>query len=487
MKGLHQKFFSAYILRIKPEKKEIQEKEIKTDKNVSLFLKQAFIALGPMLLTICSGMTVGYSAILLPQLQSLENSTLSIDREEASWIASVAALPMAVGSAFGGIFSAKLGRKMTHSISCLPTFLGWLTIFLANRMHMILIGRFITGFTTGMLATVTGVYIGETSDPKYRGFLLGAISFSIALGLFLAHLIGTFLSWQNTALMCSLLPLLSQILMFFTPESPSWLAGKSRFEEAKRVFYWCRGTTDETKRELEVIIDRHAPVHKKKKSFSEILNQFLLPEFLKPLGIITIYIIANQWVGINVITFYSVNIMKDIVGGGINEYLATLVVDIMRLVMSTVACVLLKTVERRPLALISGIGTFITLLTLTLYTYFVRIYPQISSGYIPLLCLVLYIVFVTIGFVPLPWAMMAELYPLRHRSIGSGFSSIMAFLAFFSVVKSAPSMFEMYGSHGTFFIFSLVAFFGTTFVYFYLPETKGRPLHEIEDSFKNKK
>ncbi|XP_056639604.1 facilitated trehalose transporter Tret1-like isoform X1 [Diorhabda sublineata] len=480
MKGLRLSFFPSE-LRSKDTKIESQDGNVNFGLNHTLFLKQTLVALGPLLLTICSGMTFGYSAILLPQLQTLNNGTISIDKEEASWIASMAALPMALGSAFGGFFSAKLGRKRTHTLACLPTFLSWILIYLATDTKMILTGRFISGFVTGMLASVTGVYIGETSDPANRGFLLAGISFSVSLGLFLSHLLGTFLSWQNTALICSILPFLSQISMLFTPESPSWLADKGKIKEAERSFYWCRGNTEEAKKEIQIMLQRQ---NKQSQEENVQLDNFLEPEFWKPLGIISVYIVANQWAGINAITFYSVNIMRDTIGDEVNEYLATLIIDIMRLFMSSIACVLLKTLKRRSLALISGFGTTIPLFTLSLYTYLVKTHPGLSSGYVPLLCLICYIIFISIGFVPLPWAMMGELFPLRHRSIGSGISSVLAFLAFFSVVKCVPDMFQNYGPHGTFFTFGIVAFVGTSFVYLFLPETKGRPLHEIEDSFK---
>lgn len=221
-------------------------------------------------------------------------------------------------------------------------------------------------------------------------------------------------------------------------------------------------------------------------SLKERLQELMVPEFLKPLGIITFYIVANQWAGINAITFYSVSVMKETIGSGLNEYVAMLIIDSLRLFMSIIACIMLRRFGRRPLALISGIGTFISLFSLTLYTFLIKLYPQGTSVYIPMTCLVFYILFVTSGFVPLPWAMMGEIFPLKHRSLGSGISSFAAFVAFFSVVKTTPAMFENFGPGGSFFIFGVVALVGTVFVYLFLPETKGRPLHEIEDGFKNK-
>ncbi|CAG9857471.1 unnamed protein product [Phyllotreta striolata] len=428
-------------------------------------------------------MTFGYSAILLPQLQSAENpeNTLSIDKEEASWIASMAALPMAIGSAFGALSIGKLGRKTAHSLSCIPTLIGWLLIGHSTGIQMILIGRFVTGFFAGYLASATGVYIGEIADPKHRGFFLGGISISVSSGLFLCHLMGTFLTWRTTALLCAVLPLVSQLIIVFVPESPWWLVDRDRPDEAERAFYWCRGVTDESKKEFEALLERRRGL-----DHTESLRDALVPEFLKPLGIITVYIVANQWAGINAITFYSITVMRETIGDGLNEYAAMLLVDFLRFFVSIAACLQLRRFGRRPIALVSGVGTAVSLFTLSAYLYAVKSYPETKCRYIPIACLVLYMVFVTGGFVPLPWAMMGELFPSKRRSLGSGVASFAAFSAFFSVVKTTPGMFERLGADGTFLVFGAVALFGTGFVYACLPETKDRTLHDIEDGFKKR-
>ncbi|KAJ8939309.1 hypothetical protein NQ314_011167, partial [Rhamnusium bicolor] len=262
------------------------------------------VALGPLLLTVGLGMTSGYSAILLPQLLSETNGTLSIDPEQASWIASMAALPMATGCIFGGILTENLGRRSTHMLTCIPSIIGWLVISFAINTRMILTGRFITGFCVGMLAPATGVYIGETSEPRYRGFLLAGISFAVSLGLFLSHLLGTFLHWQTTAVICSSMPAISLILMLFVPESPFWLAQKGQLVKAEKSFYWCRGSSETAKKELTIILERqNLQSQEIERTLLEKFRELLVPEFFKPLGIITVYIVANQWAGVNAITF----------------------------------------------------------------------------------------------------------------------------------------------------------------------------------------
>lgn len=297
---------------------------------------------------------------------------------------------------------------------------------------------------------------------------------------------GTFLHWQTTALISSFLPMISLILLSLVPESPSWLAKKGKMDKAKESFHWCRGYSSEAENELEIMLQRQ-----KTEDIKPNLKQKLLdlkqPEFLKPLGIVVVYIIANQWVGVNAITFYTVSIMKSTVGKEINEYLAMLIVDLIRVVMSVIVCILLRRFNRRPLAIISGIGTTLSLFVVGLFIHLLNLYPVLGAhSYIPMIGLIAYISFISIGFVPLPWALIGELFPLKNRSLGSGIASCMAFLAFFSVVKTSPSMFECLGPNGTFFVYCFIALLGTVFIYFFVPETKGKLLHEIEDYFKKK-
>ncbi|CAH1977797.1 unnamed protein product [Acanthoscelides obtectus] len=265
-------------------------------------------------------------------------------------------------------------------------------------------------------------------------------------------------------------------------ESPSWLAKKNRQEEAQHAFHLCRGCSDDAEKELNIILQRQEAEKDIKISFKELA----IPEFWKPLVIIVVYIVANQWVGVNAITFYTVEIMKDTIGDGLDEYLAMLLVDAVRVIMSVIACILLRNCTRRSLALISGVGTFVSLFTLSFLTFFSKMYPEFSLNWVPAFCLFLYIAAISIGFVPLPWAPIGELFPLKFRSIGSRIWSFMAYTAFFSVVKTSPGMFRSIGSSGT-LVYGIVPLLGTIFVAFFLLETRGKPLHEIEQVFKMKK
>lgn len=195
--------------------------------------------MGPVLITTSLGMSEGYSSILLPQLAA--TNFVPTDESISSWIAAMGALPMPLGCILGGYLMEVIGRKTIHMAACLPCIFGWLAICFAYNLELILFGRFLTGLSVGLLGPPTGVYMSETSEPKFRGFLLAFISFAIAFGIFLSHLLGTFWTWQSTALFSSFFPIICLVFMYFAPESPTFLAKKGKIEEATKAFYWCRG------------------------------------------------------------------------------------------------------------------------------------------------------------------------------------------------------------------------------------------------------
>ncbi|KAH1018638.1 facilitated trehalose transporter Tret1-2 homolog [Dendroctonus ponderosae] len=472
-------------------KKEDADETSTDDDHPPLWFRQSVAALGPLLLSVVVGMTLGYSAVLLPQLQESVNNldVIKINTEEASWIASLAVIPMAFGTLIGGVLMEKYGRKNTHIITCSPYFAGWLLMYFAVNLEMLLIGRFVTGLSSGMIAPATGVYIGEITEPKLRGVLLGGIPLSVSLGLLVSHLLGTFLSWQTTALIIALLPLISWILMIFPPESPTWLAQRGRTEQARRAFYWLRGSSDASKSEIEQMLARQKEINGSDgSSFIDHLKELLVPEFWKPMVILLVLFITSQWAGVNAVNFYSVTFMKEIFGDTVNEYLATFIIDCTRVIASIVSCILLRKIGRRQLGIIGGVGTYLPLMTLSVFTYITKLYNienSISLAAIPITCLLVYIFFVTAGFVSLPWNLLGELLPMAKKSIGSGIASFVAYMSVFSVVKTMPALFEHYGVDGAFTVYATMTLFGTAFAACFLPETKGKTLHEIEKYFRN--
>lgn len=362
---------------------------------------------------------------------------------------------------------------------------------MSHSLFWLLVGRFLTGFCVGLLGPPGPIFISEISDPKHRGLFVGSISLAISLGIFLIHAFGIFLSWKMSAIICGVFPFISFILLAYVPESPPWLLLQGRLEEAADAFVWLRGHDEEAFREFELMVSgQRAATSGSPNSATNNISpsqwRRIIQEkpFYKPLLVMLCYFAIMQFSGINTIIFYTVTIVKEILGDQVNEYLATLLIDALRLGMSVVACFAMGRYGRRPLSLISNAGTIVCLLTLSLYLYIAEQSGQMQQfAYIPLTLLAGYIVFVSIGLNPLPWCMNGELFPLRYRSLGSAIVTFFNFFCFFTVIKTSPTLFATYGSEGTFLLFGILTLIGSIVLFIYLPETKNKSLQEIEDSY----
>lgn len=145
------------------------------------------------------------------------------------------------------------------------------------------------------------------------------------------------------------------------------------------------------------------------------------PSFLRPLAVLSAFFFVQQFSGVNAVAFYSVTLLKR-VGPGLNEYHCTMALDVIRLAVSVLACGLTKRYGRRPLAVVSALGSCASLLCLAASvggadtaatvaaTAAVHVVPTraAAASLTPVLSIVAYMVFVNIGLVPLPWIMSGE-------------------------------------------------------------------------------
>lgn len=105
-------------------------------------------------------------------------------------------------------------------------------------------------------------------------------------------------------------------------------------------------------------------------------------------------------------------------------------------------------------------------------------------GWISTFCLLAYIVTSTFGFLTIPFTMLPELFPQRVRGVTAGLTVCVAYFFAFIAIKAYPSMLVLLGNEFIFLFYGIVSLLGTLFVYFILPETKGKTLQEIENLFK---
>ena len=95
-----------------------------------------------------------------------------------------------------------------------------------------------------------------------------------------------------------------------------------------------------------------------------------------------------------------------------------------------------------------------------------------------------YYLFILMGIVPLPFMMNGELFPEECKSAAASLSTATVWLMSFVVAKTVVDLQAVLGYSGTYFLYASFCTLGTIYIFFGVPETKGKTPEEILQYFK---
>lgn len=394
---------------------------------------------------------------------------------------------------------ANYGRKTANLVSIAPMLTGWFFVLAAGSVDMLLIARVLQGISMGMSSSLGPVLIGEYASPKNRGAFLTLISLCIASGVLTVHTMGSFMTWQHTALVCAIIVFIDLIIVIYSPETPSWLADQGRYDESKKVFRWLRGDGEED--ELQRIIETSMIVRESKaeiNSSESIINKIkrntayfrmtvTKKEFYKPIFIMMHIYTLGQWSGANILAAYTITVFDNVVGPGANVALLVISLGVQRIISNTAAVFVIKKVKRRTMLLGTVSINIFAYLSTAAYTYG-KAHNMLPFDHPMLGILLVHIHMFSIatGTVPLPFIIAGELFPLQYRSLAGGISVLFLSGNLFITMKTMPKMFANLGLYGAYCIYAGVVGYCLVIAWMFLPETKDRTLQDIEDEFRGR-
>uniref|UniRef100_S4RLJ0 Major facilitator superfamily (MFS) profile domain-containing protein n=1 Tax=Petromyzon marinus TaxID=7757 RepID=S4RLJ0_PETMA len=92
----------------------------------------------------------------------------------------------------------------------------------------------------------------------------------------------------------------------------------------------------------------------------------------------------------------------------------------------------------------------------------------------------------SLGWGPIPWIVMSEVFPVRWRGVASGVCVAVNWISAFVVTKPTSAAVEWLGFPGAFWFFASVCAAGFVLTIVALPETKGRSLEQIQAHFEGR-
>ncbi|XP_044762799.1 facilitated trehalose transporter Tret1-like isoform X2 [Coccinella septempunctata] len=438
------------------------------------------------------GISLAYSAILLPQLK--EDKDFNLTPTEESWIASIIVLTVPIGAPIGGILMDMIGRLNTVKLAAIPGIIGWTLIATAHDLPMMLLGRVFNGFASALGTGPAIVYLTEIARADMRGSLISLAPAYTSFGMVMVYAKGWFMNWRTVAWLSNIYTIVPCILIMFIPESPAWLVSKGRTEDALKSLDWINKYQPQPENRAESLAELQLAALQKehqKKMESEALTgtgimtrikDFMKPTGYKPLIILVGLFFFQQFAGIYITLFYSVQLFKE-VGSTMNPYFASVLLGSLRCLMSMVNTYMLRTFRRRPLIMTSGVGMAICMCVSALFTKWIQ-QKETDMTWVPVLALAMYVVTSMIGLLSIPWTMTAELFPIEIRGIAHSITNAFANLLMFFSIQSYYSLTALLGGvSGIQYFFAVISVGGAIYSYVFLPETHMKKLSQIQEYF----
>ncbi|CAG09665.1 unnamed protein product, partial [Tetraodon nigroviridis] len=444
-------------------------------KNKKLYLATFASVLGPM----SFGFVLGYSSPVIPELTATADPRLQLDANQASWFGSIVTVGAAVGGLLGGWMVEKFGRKLSLMFCSLPFVFGFTVIVAAQNVWMLYVGRLLTGLASGVTSLVVPLYISEMSHERVRGTLGSCVQLMVVLGIMGVYLAGI---WRWLAICCSIPPALLMVLMCFMPETPRFLLSKGKRREAEEALRFLRGPDAPIEWECARIEDA---CDEQGSSFH--LSDLKDPGVYKPLLIGAMLMVFQQMTGINDIMFYAENIFEQ--AHFTNSDLASVLVGLIQVIFTGVAAIIMDKAGRKVLLIISGIAMTISTAAFGIYFYIMSVYhsshttatlPDLS--WLPLASMAVYIAGFALGWGPIPWLVMSEIFPVKARGFASAVCVLTNWGMAFLVTKNPFR--NMTVDAGTFWLFAFMCILNVIFTMAFIPETKGKTLEQIEATFR---
>lgn len=387
-----------------------------------------------------------------------------------------------LGPFLGAWFCDQIGRRNTLIVACSLLGVGSIFTAIPNDLVTFNFFRVVGGLGVGLCSIASPMYTNELAPARWRGGLGFMYQLAIVVGsvaaAFVAWLLAKYLdpsiSWRWMFGSEVLFVLIFAGLLCLLPESPRWLAEQGQLATAEAIFTRIDGP--------EFAALEMAQVNKaladEAGSFSELFGPGLRMALL--VGLCLAFF--NNYTGWSAMGGYLTHVFE--VGGlgrtdAIFQFL--LAYGFMG-VMTLIACGLVDRLGRRPLWLVSSV------IMIGANIYMGLVFHLNITGYPVLIAVCLCAIPHSFALGPLPWLMMSEIFPTRIRAravaITTTFIWVIGFLACYLFPIIAKVSEELIGTiAGVFWLSAGVCVLAFLFGLTLMPETKGKTLEEIADSW----
>uniref|UniRef100_A0A8C9NS87 Solute carrier family 2 member 8 n=1 Tax=Spermophilus dauricus TaxID=99837 RepID=A0A8C9NS87_SPEDA len=309
----------------------------------------------------------------------------------------------------------------------------------------------------------------------------------VVIGILLAYLAGRVLEWRWLAVLGCVPPSFMLLLMCCMPETPRFLLTQHKHQEAMAALQFLWGSEqgwEEPSQVFQLALLRH-------------------PGIYKPFLIGISLMAFQQLSGINAVMFYAETIFEE--AKFKDSSLASVIMGTIQVLFTAMAALIMDRAGRRLLLALSGMvmvfstsafGTYFKLtqdgsnnsshMDLLVPVSAEPVDTNVGLAWLAVGSMCLFIAGFAIGWGPIPWLLMSEIFPLHVKGVATGVCVLTNWLMAFLVTKEFNNLMEVLRPYGAFWLASAFCIFSVLFTLFWVPETKGKTLEQITAHFEGR-
>lgn len=382
-----------------------------------------------------------------------------------------------IGSAIAGRLTDFYGRRKILLWVAVLFAITSLATGIAPSFTIFIIARFIGGLAVGGASILSPMYVAEVSPPSVRGRLCTLYQMSIVIGILLSYSINYLLrdigpaNWRWMFITGVIPSLLFFVLLLLAPETPRYLFLAGKHREAFAILEKIAGRESAELEAAEIGVSLSEP----RKAWRDLLR----PGVRRAVLIGFCLAILVHVSGINTIIDYAPAIFRS-AGWHIDAALfSTFIIGLTNFVFTLASFWVIDRYGRKPLYIIGSLGMTIALVLLTGAVLTGRF-----QGVTVLVLILSYLAFFASCIGPVFWTLLPEIFPNNIRGTAMIVPVLTQWVANAMVVLFFPLAFNQIGKAVTFAFLATMALAQAVFTWFFVPETRNKPLEEIEEFWK---
>ncbi|WFP15721.1 sugar porter family MFS transporter [Citricoccus muralis] len=409
---------------------------------------------------------------------------------------SSALIGCALGAWFAGPLANRFGRVPVMLVAAVFFFVSSVGSGLAFGVADLIAWRVLGGLGVGAASVIAPAYIAEVSPAHVRGRLGSLQQLAIVSGIFVALLSDALFAnlaggaaqefwfgleaWRWMFL-AEVVPAVAYGLFAMRlPESPRFLVARGDLDKAAQVLHDFTGVD---RVNLKIVEIQNSLEHERRASFKDLKGPLM---GLRPIVWVGILLsVFQQFVGINVIFYYSTTLWRSVGFGESDALTITVITSVTNILVTIVAILLVDKVGRRPMLLVGSIGMAVSLGMMALCFSFATLVDgeaRLAEPWstIALISANAFVVFFGATWGPLVWVLLGEMFPNKVRAAALAVAAAVQWAANFAVSTTFPGLAEI-GLTFAYGLYAVMALLSFLFVWKFVPETKGRELEDMTD------